>query len=653
MHAKRPEGPPYSGASKSPFLKNCPPSDSDTAVQEPNKTKALASMFANSQEETNKPFIRHKLQSKPSFTQTPEPKTPQSKARSDPAPVFPKPTVTSAKPTWVKEDSTPSASPAVPKVPPAQLKPNNVFFKLQQQMEARVEEAAETASKPAFPVNAPPKPSNFKSAHGVFNKEPQPDSGAKPSVVNKLPLNGCLSAPPPKPHPSKKPSLRKSSPDVNDHDPATPKRNPLTNSLALGPAPAKPNRPPNVNLAAFRKEPETCAEGHRKTTAPPPPPHPVHNGNHVTPVPIAVPSLPPRHPGAINQTEEVYDDVDGPPPLPPVHPSQMSKVTAESDDEDGEMYEDLDERWEAAESEEKKKEKDNKEEKKRVEAEKKEQREREKKEQEARRKFKLVGPLEVLQKGKARVDSKGSKTDLGLKQGDSLDIIRIQDNPEGKWLGRTQDGSVGFVKITSVEIDFKSLKQQMTEQAFETEVYDDIETTPTALSKTKGGVVVPLPEPEPEIYDDVDQRLNVRLPPPGLITGDSDLRGGVIDEEIYDDVDSHSLPPPLPTTRVDPKKQKKMEKEEKEFRKKFKYEGEIKVLHQLTIVPNLTNKRWNSKELPLKAGEKLDVIVEAVENKFICRNEDGKYGYVSTSYVVADDGDIYDDIGDDSIYDND
>lgn len=45
---------------------------------------------------------------------------------------------------------------------------------------------------------------------------------------------------------------------------------------------------------------------------------------------------------------------------------------------------------------------------------------------------------------KARADFRSNKTDLALKQGECLDIIRVQGNPEGKWLGRTQDGSSEF-----------------------------------------------------------------------------------------------------------------------------------------------------------------------------------------------------------------
>ncbi len=59
----------------------------------------------------------------------------------------------------------------------------------------------------------------------------------------------------------------------------------------------------------------------------------------------------------------------------------------------------------------------------------------------------------------------------------------------------------------------------------------------------------------------------------------------------------------------------------------FQYDGEIQVLYQVTIIQTLNNKKWGGKDLPVKAGEKLDVIVKAVDNKLICRNEDGKSEY--------------------------
>lgn len=54
--------------------------------------------------------------------------------------------------------------------------------------------------------------------------------------------------------------------------------------------------------------------------------------------------------------------------------------------------------------------------------------------------------MEVIQKGKAITDCKGSKMDLAVKQGDQLDIIRVGGNPEGKWLARSADGSCMFLK---------------------------------------------------------------------------------------------------------------------------------------------------------------------------------------------------------------
>ncbi|KAK7896278.1 hypothetical protein WMY93_021603 [Mugilogobius chulae] len=714
-----------SGASIPPkpsYIKNTPNLPGKSETPEPSKAKALANKFANSQEETKPPFDKNKLPTKPSFMQLSEPKAALTDTKpvfpkpglskagteanlvfpkpglnvtdaklvfpkpglngtevkpvfpkpglngTDAKPVFPKPglngtdakpafpkpslnntvtepkpvftKLTSPKPNWIKEDSV-TSSPAeapptlAPKIPPTQLKPSNNFFKLQQKMEANIqhttkaEVSTDNASRPTLPVMPAAKPT---PKNPLFNKEPAEQD--KPSAVNKLAANILNSVAPTVPPASKKPSLRKPSPRIQDGDPNAPKKNPLPNSLALGPAPAKPNRPPNVNLSVIKRETDTPADEPKKIVPPPPPSHPSNHSNPVTPAPPPVPSLP-------RETQN------------PFHPSQMSKDKDEDDDDDGEMYEDLDERWEAAEQkQEKKKEKDDKEEKKRLEAEKKEQKEREKKEQEARKKFKLVGP-------------------------------RLAGHhpypwqPEGKWLARAQDGSIGYVKIPSVKIDYNSLKQTA-EQAYEPDVYDDIDTAPPEKSKAKEVAFPPPPViGGEEIYDDVDQVVDVSsseaepspvkprvfqwmlerskrapsnkvLPPPILPSGHPENKGGAIDEEIYDDVDQNFPPPPpvINVLKVDPKKQKKLEKEEKEFRKKFKFEGEISVLDQVTIIPNLTNKKWSNKELQLKAGEKLDVIVKAVDNKLICRNEDGKFGYVSTSYIVSDDGDIYDDIGD-------
>ncbi|KAL6097027.1 fyb1 [Pungitius sinensis] len=678
----------------------------DVESHEPNKAKALASRFGNVQDDSNaKPTFGNKPLKSP-FSQAHEAKSPLWKPPITPAdskPAFPKPSAAfNSKPSWGKEDSG-GGSPKPP---------SSSIVKMRLQSEETAEGGTNAANKPSPPPSFALKPtSNFKAAQGNFSKEP--DRDGKADGANKPTLGLANSVPPPKPLPSKKPSLKKphnfsahNSSNVSD-DASGPKRNPLPNSLALGPPPAKPNRPLKVNLESFK--PGAVAPDHGPGAFKKP----------IISTPLAstqssqapIPSVPPRHPGAMSQQDECYDDIDhlelnsAPPPLPPStdHPSNRAKAQEEDDDSsDGDMYEALDERWEVVEQQqEKKKEKEDKEEKKRLEAEKKEQKEREKKEQDARKKFKLSGPLEVVHQGKALVDCRGSKTDLALKQGDSVDIIRVQGNPEGKWLGRTQDGSIGYVKTTSVEIDFNMLKKHSTQLASDPEIYDDIDVAVPEKSGIKGpGVVLPPPPGDDgEIYDDIldsnveasilESRSSPMKPhsflrrfersrrpfstkvlrPPSLpqaAEGNSDHVEGAIDEEIYDDVDSQNLPPLPPissiphrgkskTEELDPKKQKKFEKEEKDFRKKFKYEGQIQVLYQVTISQTLTNKKWGAKELSVKAGEKLDVIVKAVDNKLICRNDDGKFGYVSTSHIDLNDGDIYDDIGDgnDCIYDND
>lgn len=56
----------------------------------------------------------------------------------------------------------------------------------------------------------------------------------------------------------------------------------------------------------------------------------------------------------------------------------------------------------------------------------------------------------------------------------------------------------------------------------------------------------------------------------------------------------------------------------------WQFEGEIQVLEHVTVLPSLSGKKFGAKELVLKPGETLDVIVKAVDGKLICRNEEGK-----------------------------
>ncbi|NXN70953.1 FYB1 protein, partial [Himantopus himantopus] len=218
----------------------------------------------------------------------------------------------------------------------------------------------------------------------------------------------------------------------------TPKRKALPPLFKLGQPPQKPSRPPNVDLERFRKSsPKDNPKNEGlKQTAPSsvalsPPVHPPHAATQLPPPPPAshpslqapaAPSLPPRNIKPSSETispdnEENYDDVEF------VSQVRFAHCYIQS--------------WQCTfRSPRGKEKKRDKEEKRRMDQEKKEQKEKDKKEQEIRKKFKLTGPIQVLHQARARVDHKGGKNELTVKQGDEIEIIRLTDNPEGKWLGR-------------------------------------------------------------------------------------------------------------------------------------------------------------------------------------------------------------------------
>ncbi|XP_013051781.2 PML-RARA-regulated adapter molecule 1 isoform X2 [Anser cygnoides] len=89
---------------------------------------------------------------------------------------------------------------------------------------------------------------------------------------------------------------------------------------------------------------------------------------------------------------------------------------------------------------------------------------------------------------------------------------------------------------------------------------------------------------------------------------------------------------------------KKEEKADREFQKKFKFEGSINVLTQMMVDPAVTEKRGGGKNLPLRRGEILDVIEFTNKEQILCRNSQRRYGYVPRAVMLHLDTDIYDDV---------
>ncbi|NXM57133.1 PRAM protein, partial [Illadopsis cleaveri] len=79
---------------------------------------------------------------------------------------------------------------------------------------------------------------------------------------------------------------------------------------------------------------------------------------------------------------------------------------------------------------------------------------------------------------------------------------------------------------------------------------------------------------------------------------------------------------------------KKEEKMDREFQKKFKFEGSINVLTQMMVDPATREKRGGAKNLPLRRGEILDVIQFTNQEQILCRNSQRRYGYVPQAVML-------------------
>ncbi|XP_042546491.1 FYN-binding protein 1 isoform X1 [Dipodomys spectabilis] len=639
---------------------------------------------------------------------------------ADAKPLFPKPAFghkATLSPEEAQEDDR-----AIKKGPPGPpgVKSKVVPSKPGREDPENKDQGADTSSSPFPGVVLKPAASRGSpgfSRNGEEKKEDRKVDATKNIFLSKMHQEEAALGPSPAKFPKApskltvgKPWAQSQEKEKGDKNATTPRQKPLPSLVTLGPPPPKPSRPPHVDLTRFRKadSANSTSKGqtpYSTTSLPPTPPscsasQPPLPPSHPTQSPL--PTLPPRNikPSFDLKSPVNEENQDG-----IVHFDGTGNLEEEQESE-GETYEDI----EASKEREKKREK---EEKKRLELEKKEQKEKEKKEQELKKKFKLTGPVQVIHQARACCDVKGGKNELSFKQGEEIEIIRITDNPEGKWLGRTTRGSYGYIKTTAVEIDYDSLRQKknslgpLSSRPIEDdqEVYDDVaeQDAINSHSHSGSGGIFPV-EPDDDIYDGIedqdahdgstlqdeekismwswgilkklkgkdDTKKSIRKKPK---VSESDNNEGSsfpsppkqldIGEEVYDDVDASDFPPPPAeicqaintgkpkTEEKDLKKLKKQEKEEKDLRKKFKYDGEIRVLYSTKVVPSLTSKKWGAKDLQIKPGESLEVIQSTDDIKVLCRNEEGKYGFVLRSHLVDNDGEIYDDIADGCIYDND
>ncbi|XP_044541311.1 PML-RARA-regulated adapter molecule 1 [Gracilinanus agilis] len=92
------------------------------------------------------------------------------------------------------------------------------------------------------------------------------------------------------------------------------------------------------------------------------------------------------------------------------------------------------------------------------------------------------------------------------------------------------------------------------------------------------------------------------------------------------------------------KQYKKEEKAEREFRKKFKFEGDIVTLTRMMIDPNANTRRGGGRNLAIRRGEILDVIQFTSREQILCRDVRGKYGFIPRTALLPLETEVYDDV---------
>ncbi|XP_037053851.1 PML-RARA-regulated adapter molecule 1 isoform X6 [Peromyscus leucopus] len=148
-----------------------------------------------------------------------------------------------------------------------------------------------------------------------------------------------------------------------------------------------------------------------------------------------------------------------------------------------------------------------------------------------------------------------------------------------------------------------------------------------------------------ELYDAVEATGNSSLSPKGRDEVQSTQQTTRWPQQNTEFRKNATQPQQLPPT--DPKLLKqirKAEKAEKEFRKKFKFEGEIVIHTKMMIDPNAKTRRGGGKHLGIRRGEILEVIEFTNKDEMLCRDPKGKYGYVPRIALLPLETEVYDDV---------
>ncbi|KAH9523600.1 hypothetical protein Btru_040424 [Bulinus truncatus] len=180
-----------------------------------------------------------------------------------------------------------------------------------------------------------------------------------------------------------------------------------------------------------------------------------------------IPDMPPEEEG------EIYDDgISQPIASDDIYADGETEKKEDSDFED--VYEDEESFSKPVETEEDKKkrlkeeaEAKKREEKERKEKEKLEKELKKKEDKEKKEKAKLIKKLNMTGnetsagEGTIKQDSKGSGLNLTVKKGQTVTILRLENNPANKWLIKTDENTFGYVDSKNIEVDPSIIRKAM------------------------------------------------------------------------------------------------------------------------------------------------------------------------------------------------
>ncbi|XP_054159364.1 uncharacterized protein LOC128957596 [Oppia nitens] len=75
-----------------------------------------------------------------------------------------------------------------------------------------------------------------------------------------------------------------------------------------------------------------------------------------------------------------------------------------------------------------------------------------------RKKFNLTGDEIPVNAGIVKEDNRGNRYDLFVRKGETVLILRMEANPPGKWLAKSERSKVGFVDLDNISFDAESVK---------------------------------------------------------------------------------------------------------------------------------------------------------------------------------------------------